>query len=110
MRPFTDILRDYRKGKAVDQITTALSELVRAVDETHKGGTLSIKITVKPEADGGNQKTMSIAVDMKKPLPSIPDAIFFSDDEGDLHRSDPNQQEMFTEATVRSAERGPQTA
>lgn len=110
MRPFTDIMRDYRRGKAVEQITAALNELVISVDQTHKAGTLTIKITVKPEADGGNQKTMGIAMDLKKPMPSIPDAVFFSDAHGDLHRSDPNQQEMFTEATVLSAERGPKTA
>ena len=99
MHLFTDILREYRRGKAAEQITAALNELVRAVDETHKPGVLTIKLTVKPEADGGNQKTLSIATDMKKPTPNIPDAVFFSDAEGGLHRTDPNQAEMFSEVT-----------
>jgi hypothetical protein len=56
MRPITDILREIRRGRAVDQATRLLSEVV-------------------PNAD-------------------IPEAVFFSDQSGDLHRADPAQSEM----------------
>jgi len=98
MRPITDILREIRRGRAVDQATRMLTEVVRAVDETGKAGTVTITLTVKPEKGGGSQKTIGVAVKAKKPEADIPEAVFFSDPEGDLHRSDPTQEEMFSEA------------
>jgi hypothetical protein len=75
MRPITDVLRDIRRS-----------------------GELTITIKVKPDKDGGTGKMLSCSVKCKKPVSDIPEAIFFSDPHGDLHRTDPAQSEMFTEA------------
>lgn len=99
MRPVTDVLRDIRRGRAVEQATRMLAEIVRAVDETDKPGELTIKLKVKPEKGGGSQKTITCDVRMKKPETDIPEAVFFSDPDGDLHRSDPSQAEMFTDTS-----------
>lgn len=98
MRPITDVLRDIRRGRAVEQATRLLAEVVRAVDETGKPGTVTLTLTVKPEKGGGSQKTLLCSVKHKKPEADIPEAVFFSDEDGDLHRSDPHQSEMFTDA------------
>ena len=98
MRPITDVLRDIRRGRAVEQASSMMAELVRAVDETGKPGELTLKIKVKPEKGGGSQKTITCEVKAKKPVQDIPEAVFFSDPDGDLHRTDPAQSEMFTEA------------
>lgn len=103
MRPITDVLRDIRRGRAVEQATRLLAEVVRAVDETGKAGTVTITLTVKPEKGGGSQKTIIAAVKAKKPEGDIPEAVFFSDADGDLHRADPAQNEMFTDASTRAA-------
>jgi len=97
MRPFTDVLRDIRRGRAVDQATRLLAEVVRAVDETGKPGSVTLTLTVKPEKGGGSQKTIIAGVKAKKPEGDIPEAVFFSDVDGDLHRADPAQNEMFAE-------------
>jgi len=102
MRPITDVLREMRGGKAVVQASEMLSEIVRAVDETGKSGSVTITITVEPEKGGGSQKTLSVDMKMKKPTTALQPAIFFSDSDGDLHRSDPEQREMF-EPTSREA-------
>lgn len=98
MRPITDVLREYRNGRAADVASAKLAELIRAVDETGKAGTLTITFKVKPEKGGGNQKTIGCEVKAKIPDSDIPEAIFFSDDDGNLHRSDPLQKEMFKDA------------
>ena len=36
MRLITDVLRDIRKGRPVEEATMALADVVRAVDETGK--------------------------------------------------------------------------
>jgi hypothetical protein len=92
MRLITDIMRDIKKGRLVEEATAALAEVVRCVDELHKPGSVSITITVKP--GDGNEKTLQATLSIKKPARDIPPAIFFSDDDGDLHRSDPRQSEM----------------
>lgn len=94
MRLITDILRDIRKGRPVEEATLALADVVRAVDETGKAGSVTITLTVKPAKHGGPEKTLIAEVRAKKPIAEIAPAIFFSDSEGDLHRHDPAQDEM----------------
>lgn len=103
MRLITDILREYRNGRAADVASQKMAELVRVVDETGKSGTLTITFKVKPEKGGGSQKTIACDIKAKMPELDLPEAVFFSDDEGSLHRSDPQQREMFAEAGGRTA-------
>lgn len=104
MRLITDILRDIRKGRVVDQASRLMAEVVRAVDVTGKPGKVTIELTIKPEKGGGTQKTITAKVTSKRPEGEIPEAVFFSDAEGDLHRTDPQQSEMFHEAGSRERE------
>lgn len=104
MKLITDILRDIRRGAPVEEATMRLAEIVRAVDETGKPGSITITLTVKPAKHGGPEKTIQAEVKAKKPIADIAPAIFFSDEEGDLHRIDPTQEEMkFTDAAAAAA-------
>lgn len=103
---FTDILRQIRRGAPVEEATMALADVVRAVDETGKPGQITLTLTIKPAKHGGPEKTIVAEVKAKKPRAEIAPAIFFSNDEGDLMRVDPRQEEMsFKEAdpTVQAA-------
>lgn len=106
MRPITDVLRDIRKGRVVDQATEQLANVVRAVDRTGKPGEVTIKLTIEPEKGGGSQKTIGAKVTSKAPVEDLPKGLFFSNVEGDLLRSDPAQQEMFVDAEAQEAARG----
>ena len=94
MRLITDILREIRKGRPVEEASTALADVVRAVDETGKEGSVTIVLKVKPTKHGGPEKQLLCEVKANKPICDIPAAVFFSDDEGDLFRIDPRQEEM----------------
>jgi hypothetical protein len=96
-KPITDIMREHRKGFAVDLATELFGDVVRAVDDTNKAGEVTIKIKVEPGEGGGSEKKVSFKVSCKKPIRDIPDAVFFSDTAGNLHRSDPAQTEMALE-------------
>ena len=103
-KPITDIMRAHRKGAAVDLATELFGEVVRAVDETGNKGSVTIKIEISPGEGGGSEKKVSFKVSCKKPIRDIPDAVFFSDQSGDLHRADPAQTELqFEDATKRGA-------
>jgi hypothetical protein len=88
------VLRDIRKGRPVEEATMALADVVRAVDETGKEGSVTITLKIKPAKHGGPEKTLIAEVKAKKPIADIAPAVFFSDDDGDLHRVDPRQEEM----------------
>jgi hypothetical protein len=102
MKPITDVLMQYRNGRAVELISRDFAECVRAVDETGQSAELTIKIKIEPEKGGGSQKDLSIKRTAKLPKTEIPKAVFFSDPEGDLHRTDPRQGDMFSDASSRS--------
>jgi len=98
MRPITDVLREMRRGRVVEDMTDALAECVKAVDETNKAAVLTMKITVKPSKDGGWEKTLATAISTTLPRKDTPDAVMFSTADGDLVREDPDQRGLFAEA------------
>lgn len=106
MRPFTDVFREIRKGRAVDQATQLLAEVVAAVDATGKPGSVTVEMVVRPEKGGGNQKTIAVKIKAKRPEHDVPESVFFSDVDGNLHRSDPDQAEMFGDASERAVSGG----
>lgn len=99
MRPFTDVLRDIRKGRVVEAASEELAEVVRAVLDTGKAGEITLKLAVKPQGKGDNAVIVSAKLTAKKPQATLPDALFFADLDGDLLRDDPTQQRIFADAT-----------
>ena len=75
MRLITDILRDIRKGRPVEEATMALADVVRAVDETGKEGSVTITLKIKPAKHGGPEKTLICDVKAKKPIAEIAPAM-----------------------------------
>lgn len=94
MRLITDVLREIRKGRVVDQASEVLAEVTRAVDVTQKPGEVTIKIKVEPAKGGGSQKVLTAKVSCKKPLEDLPQGIFYSNADGDLVRNDPDQGDL----------------
>jgi hypothetical protein len=98
-KPFTDILRDWRKGKLVAAIDEELEEVVRSVMEHQKPGSITLQITVKCQGKGDNAIILGAKLSTTLPKQEQPEAMFFADLEGGLHRDDPTQQRMFADAT-----------
>jgi hypothetical protein len=91
-RPFSDFLKDLANGLTVAQLTEQMAELVVAVGETGKRGTITLVLTLEPNAAG----TVRIIDEIKTKIPQAARgaSIFYSDDAGDLLRRDPRQTEM----------------
>ena len=104
MVPFTDILRQIRKGIVVDELDQAMLKVNEAVIDTGKAGEITLKIKIKPMKGDSCQVTLTPVVSFKKPQADLPDGIFFLTGDGDLVRNDPNQSEMFV-ATERLGDR-----
>ena len=92
-RPIYDFLREHRGGKTADELADALQELVAAVVAEGKGGTLTLKISVKPSGKTGGLE-VSDDIKLSPPREVKSASIFFASPENNLVRQDPRQSVM----------------
>lgn len=100
-----NILQSIRSGQLIDELSEDLRQIVAGVHETGKAGTLTLTIDVAPVKKMPG--TVSIGGDIKAKVPKADKkpALFFTDEEGGLHRSDPRQREMQFSAVEESESR-----
>ena len=84
-----------RQGGLLEDIDEALRELNRCVGFIGKGGTLTIKISVKPATkNSGSSVIVSDELNLKTPKLPTAETILFATDDGDLCESDPRQRKL----------------
>jgi hypothetical protein len=98
---FTDVLRQARKGKAVEVLTEDLADLVKTCTELGKSGELTLKLKIVPDKASSGVVDIEFDVSVKKPKPNLPKSPFYVGEHGSLLRSDPNQGEMWEDADER---------
>ena len=88
---FDEMLRQLDGGSVTQDAAQGLREVVAACAKTGKAGsfTLTLKITSK-----NNVIEVAPNVDIKPPRAALNGAIFFADDKGGLHRSNPKQVDL----------------
>jgi hypothetical protein len=89
IRDFQDVLTDLDDGKVHEQLTKLWPEVVRAVRETNKAGTITLQLTAKLER--GTMVVVVPKVTTKLPAPATSPTLFYTDEEGNVHRNDPKQ-------------------
>jgi hypothetical protein len=92
---FRDMLAHYRRGQLLRAADDELAAVVRAVRATNKTGELTLKIKINPSKTGDNELGIKAEVTSKVPKATMPDAVFFGDEKGELHRADPAQMDAF---------------
>lgn len=94
MASLPKVLTYLHNGTFQSHASDELTKLVQAVQESGRGGSLTITIKVKPTT--GTRKTLTFEGDFKAKAPVIaPDAtLFFPDEDGNLHVDDPRQTRM----------------
>jgi len=94
VRPFADWLRDQSQGATHDELSEALYDLVARVGDTGKKGTLTLTISVEPMK--GDESILVVSDEIKLRLPEFPrkPSIFYTDGEGNLCRTNPDQPEL----------------
>lgn len=87
--------RQVKLGKCID---FELQELMQAINEYNKGGSISIdiKIGVKEK----NELSIQATVKTTKPKGKVPSNPYFRDQKGNLYMDDPNQLKIFNTRTV----------
>lgn len=94
LRPFAELLTILDHGSAHAEATRALHDLVAAVADTGKAGSMTLKISLKPVSGSRGQFLVSAVVQARPPQSDPGAAVFWADDSGNLTRSDPNQPEI----------------
>lgn len=91
-RPITDVIRDIRYGEFLDEASDQFNKLVTAVENTGKGGSMTITIKLKPSAAGA----IEVTDEVKAKLPELArgSSLFFATPEGNLQRNNPKQREL----------------
>lgn len=90
VRPFADFLREQAKGHSHEELSEGLRDLVARVTDTGKKGSITYVVTVEP-TKGTNALTVSDEIKLKLPEHDRDASLFFTDKDGNLTRSDPNQ-------------------
>lgn len=90
-RPFADFLRDQNKGRTHDELTDELHTLIGRIKETGKKGELTLRISIEPNKKNPDVLQVSDLVVVKVPQPERKASIFYTDPDGNLTGTDPQQ-------------------
>lgn len=89
---FFSTLRDLRAGATLDDLDSAIAEVVAAVKATHKVGEITLKIWIcPPNKMTANWLVLEDEVTTKVPQHDRADTIFFPLADNSLSRNDPSQ-------------------
>lgn len=103
-KPFNLFLPEMRFGETVAELTERMAELVAAVGNTNKVGSLTLTINLKPAGGGA----IEITDEIRAKIPELPrgTSLFFATPEGNLQRNDPRQGEMDGLRSVPASDKG----
>lgn len=88
MLDFATLLMDLDHGQVNAELSTRLAEIVEAVEETAKDGTLTLTLKVRKEA---TRAVVDVDIKGKEPRHPIPGTLFYFGADGNLSREDPKQ-------------------
>lgn len=89
VRPFSDLVRELRRGLTHDELSEQLADLVDAVEETRKKGKLVLTIAVEP-LPKSDALVVKDSIKTTLPTPERDITVMFADD-GRLTRDNPRQ-------------------
>lgn len=91
VRPFADFLTDLNNGLSHDELGDKLNELISAVAEIGKTGTLTFVIKVQPAGRAEGMVQITDDIKLKLPVGNRPDSVWFVTPDGNVQRESPNQ-------------------
>ena len=95
--PFDEFIRQHFQGTANDELTLALTDVVAAVAEYRKAGSVTLTIGIKPIGDAGRNCEIACKVKPDPPTPAPTPSIYYFGNGGTVHREDPYQQSLVAE-------------
>lgn len=105
---FDALLRDHNKGRTLADLNEAFPELVRLVRQHGKAGVLTFALKVAP-ASGGDAKQVSVtgSIAMKAPTAMPRASIYYTTENGNVQKNDPDQAELSFKTLPAPADAAP---
>lgn len=95
IRPFGDWLREQSGGSTHDELSEAMWDLVKRVQETGKKGSLLLTVVVEPmKKTDGTALIVTDTIKLKLPDFDRPASVAYVDRNGNLIRNNPLQPEL----------------
>jgi hypothetical protein len=91
-----DVINSVERGDLTTDLDNAVRAVVAAAEETGKGGSVTLTLTIRPDAQLGAIRVGG-QVKAKTPVKVTKEALFFTTDEGSLSRYNSKQRDMFIE-------------
>jgi hypothetical protein len=91
-RPFLDLLAELRRGRVNSELTEETHKLLAACTDTGKKGQITLTLTFEPDKDDDQRFRVTDAITVKTPKRNVKPSLFFLTGEGNLTRTDPNQE------------------
>lgn len=91
VRPFADFLLEHRSGAAHTRAGELLQEVVGAVLDTGKKGSVTLTVSIEQMKNAPDTLLTTINVTSKVPVEAPKAAVFYADRDRNLQRTDPNQ-------------------
>lgn len=91
-RSIAEVLRDLTGGQTYDVLNSALTDVVQGVLDTHKTGSITLTLKIKP--NGENSVIITDEVKAKVPERSRGESVFYATAGGNLVREDPRQPDL----------------
>lgn len=104
VRPFADFIQAIDRGRLAAELAEGLHDLVGAVNDHGRKGTLTLTITVEQPKKSGGVLRVTDSVVTKPPRAEREGSMFWTDKTGNLTRSDPNQPTLTGLREVPAAE------
>ncbi len=94
--PFSQQIAHLAKGTLDAELTQVLTELVKAINDHRKKGSISVTLSLKPEVVHGEVTMITVSPDVKvsSPQPQRMSSRMWPTFDGDLLRNDPDQVEL----------------
>jgi len=98
---FLHTLQRHRSGGLLDDASARLAEVVAAVRQTGKPGSVTVKLEIKPAQVGADAVVLTDEIKAKVPRMQATASFWFATDDGALVTTDPRQRELeFTPVPV----------
>lgn len=94
--PFSEQLKYLGKGSIDAELTEELTELVKLINERHKGGSITLTLKLKPKLANNEVAYVQIDADISSTMPKVDRLAshLFPTYDGDLLRNDPDQRQL----------------
>lgn len=93
---FAALLMQHARGRTHEELSSSLADLVRAVLDTGKAGSITYTVKVKPAKNVEGMVTIEDVVRSTVPQLDRPASMWFVDSAGRLSQDHPNQQSIFS--------------